>query len=77
MPSTCRHYTHYALYLQAMFLSIVLGTSATPLTSYLLFSIAILQVAVATWQVVRYKKKGKVDCLTADLQVHTGSLGSF
>ena len=54
---------------KAMFLSIVLGTSATPASSYILFTVSVLQFLVDTLKVVRYKRKMDVDSLTDDVQV--------
>ena len=39
--------------MQAMFLSIVLGTSATATTSYILFTVSVLQFLVDTLKVDR------------------------
>jgi hypothetical protein len=49
--------SNFVMTFHSMFLSIVLASSATAVTSYLIFGISILQVIVDTLRVVRYKKQ--------------------
>ena len=57
------------LFCQAMFLSIVLGSSATLASTYILFGLAILQFFVDTVKIILYKKRGEVEKLTESVQV--------
>ena len=60
--------SNFVMTFQAMFMSIVLGTSATAESSYILFAVSVLQFLVDTLKVVRYKRKMDVDSLTDDVQ---------
>ena len=46
--------SNFVMTFQAMFMSIVLGTSATPASSYILFIVAVLQFLVDTLKVVEH-----------------------
>ena len=46
--------SNFVMTFQAMFMSIVLGTSATPASSYILFVVAVLQFLVDTLKVVEH-----------------------
>ena len=46
--------SNFVMTFQAMFMSIVLGTSATPASSYILFVVAVLQFLVDTLKVVKH-----------------------
>merc|ERR1712038_2031890 len=60
--------SNFVMTFQAMFLSIVLGTSATATSSYILFTVSVLQFLVDTLKVVHHKRKMNVDSLTDDVQ---------
>ena len=59
---------------QAMFLSIVVGGSATLASTYILFSLAVLQFFVDTVKIILNKKRGEVEKLTENVQVIIGFL---
>ena len=52
-----------------MFLSIVVGGSATPASTYILFGLAVLQFFVDTVKIILNKKRGEVEKLTENVQV--------
>ena len=57
-----------------MFLSIVVGGSATLASTYILFVLAVLQFFVDTVKIILYKKRGEVEKLTESVQVVSGFL---